>query len=171
MKELRAECLEEALCLQNRDILNMDDSEEKPDREVSKDIETVTFYNNVSLRSSSSESGLINSNTDSQESLTNHECELTTEKTIEDTFYKPILCRHGVSDAERKADLENALGWLRKELQDMKTQDRVLAKQLIGLRAKIQHMVKNAMFEDMGYDSDEDSDQDSLDSGISAGGT
>ena len=50
----------------------------------------------------------------------------------------------GVSDAERQADFENALDWLRRELQAMQTQDRVLAKQLIGLRSKIQNITKES---------------------------
>lgn len=50
----------------------------------------------------------------------------------------------GVSDAERQADFENALEWLRRELQAMQTQDRVLAKQLIGLRSKIQNITKES---------------------------
>lgn len=50
----------------------------------------------------------------------------------------------GVSEAERQADFENALDWLRRELQAMQTQDRVLAKQLIGLRSKIQNITKES---------------------------
>lgn len=56
-----------------------------------------------------------------------------------------IRCRgSGVTDAERQADFENALDWLRKELKAMQTQDRVLAKQLIGLRSKIQNITKES---------------------------
>lgn len=65
----------------------------------------------------------------------------------------------GVSDAERQADFENALDWLRKELKAMQTQDRVLAKQLIGLRSKIQNISKES------EEYFNDNDMDTTDSG------
>lgn len=65
----------------------------------------------------------------------------------------PVVCRHGATDQQRREDLENAIAWLRKELQAMRSQDRSLAKQLIGLRTKIQTILKGE--NDESFDSDE----------------
>ena len=54
----------------------------------------------------------------------------------------PNICRNGASNKERYAYLEAALHWLKDELQQMRSQDRSLAKQLIGLRAKIQNIMQ-----------------------------
>ena len=69
----------------------------------------------------------------------------------------PIVCRHGATDQQRREDLENAIAWLRKELQAMRSQDRTLAKQLIGLRSKIQEIMKGE------GDADESGDLDATD--------
>lgn len=54
----------------------------------------------------------------------------------------PSICEKGASDEERRGYLESALSWLKDELREMKSQDRSLAKQLIGLRTKIQDIVQ-----------------------------
>ena len=43
---------------------------------------------------------------------------------------------------ERELDLQNAIMWLRKELQEMKLQDKNLARQMINLRTRIKNMMK-----------------------------
>ena len=54
----------------------------------------------------------------------------------------PSICEKGASDEERRKYLESALSWLKDELREMKSQDRSLAKQLIGLRTKIQDIMQ-----------------------------
>ena len=54
----------------------------------------------------------------------------------------PRVCGEGASDEERCRYLESALSWLKDELREMRSQDRSLAKQLIGLRSKIQNIVQ-----------------------------
>ena len=54
----------------------------------------------------------------------------------------PNVCREGASDKERCQYLEAALLWLKDELREMRCQDRSLAKQLIGLRTKIQNIMQ-----------------------------
>lgn len=54
----------------------------------------------------------------------------------------PRICAEGASDEERRRYLETALSWLKNELREMRSQDRSLAKQLIGLRTKIQTIVQ-----------------------------
>lgn len=55
----------------------------------------------------------------------------------------PSICAEGASNEERCRYLEDALCWLKEELRAMRSQDRSLAKQLIGLRTKIQNIVQN----------------------------
>ena len=74
---------------------------------------------------------------------------------VENTRVKnnpPVICREGASDKERCQYLEAALIWLKDELREMRCQDRSLAKQLIGLRTKIQSIVQGG--EDDFYASD-----------------
>ena len=54
----------------------------------------------------------------------------------------PNVCGEGASDKERCQYLEAALLWLKDELREMRCQDRSLAKQLIGLRTKIQNIMQ-----------------------------
>ena len=64
----------------------------------------------------------------------------------------PNACREGASDKERCQYLEAALMWLKDELREMRCQDRSLAKQLIGLRTKIQNIMQGS--DDEFYASD-----------------
>lgn len=62
---------------------------------------------------------------------------------------------------ERMNNLQNALDWVRKELTEMKSQDKHLARTMIDLRSKIQQLKLD--FEscnDNGYDSDADEPKD-----------
>lgn len=54
----------------------------------------------------------------------------------------PVIPRDGASMTEREVDLQNAIMWLRKELQEMKLQDKNLARQMINLRTRIKNMMK-----------------------------
>ena len=54
----------------------------------------------------------------------------------------PVIQRDGASMTERELDLQNAIMWLRKELQEMKLQDKNLARQMINLRTRIKNMMK-----------------------------
>ena len=54
----------------------------------------------------------------------------------------PVIQREGATMAEREVDLQNAIIWLRRELQEMQLQDKNLARQMIYLRAKIKNMMK-----------------------------
>jgi len=54
----------------------------------------------------------------------------------------PVIQREGATMAERETDLQNAIVWLRRELQEMQLQDKNLARQMIGLRARIKNMMK-----------------------------
>ena len=54
----------------------------------------------------------------------------------------PNVCQEGASNKERYQYLEAALLWLKDELREMRCQDRSLAKQLIGLRTKIQNIMQ-----------------------------
>ena len=65
----------------------------------------------------------------------------------------PNVCGEGASDKERCQYLEAALLWLKDELREMRCQDRSLAKQLIGLRTKIQNIMQGGDEEDF-YSSD-----------------
>jgi len=49
----------------------------------------------------------------------------------------PVISSDG-SSAEREARLEDAILWIRKELSDMRHQDKFLTRQFIQLRATIQ---------------------------------
>lgn len=74
----------------------------------------------------------------------------------------PVIQREGATIAERRVDLQNAIAWLRRELQEMQLQDRELARQMIALRKRIKNMTK--------VDGDEMNDSgitESFDSGIS----
>lgn len=74
----------------------------------------------------------------------------------------PVIQREGATIAERQVDLQNAIAWLRSELQEMQLQDRDLARQMIALRKRIKNMAK--------VDGDELNDSgitESFDSGIS----
>lgn len=74
----------------------------------------------------------------------------------------PVIQREGATIAERQVDLQNAIAWLRRELQEMQLQDRDLARQMIALRKMIKNMAK--------VDGDELNDSgitESFDSGIS----
>ncbi|XP_015779882.1 PREDICTED: uncharacterized protein LOC107357768 [Acropora digitifera] len=51
----------------------------------------------------------------------------------------PVISSDG-SSAEREARLEDAILWIRKELSDMRHQDKSLTRQFIQLRATIQGM-------------------------------
>ena len=77
----------------------------------------------------------------------------------------PVIQREGATTAERQADLVNAISWLRKELQEMQSQDKHLARQMICLRAKIKKMMRagDSMVDDL-CESDA---MESIDSGIS----
>ncbi|XP_002738562.1 protein FAM167A-like [Saccoglossus kowalevskii] len=46
----------------------------------------------------------------------------------------------GKSHQERKAEIDNALSWLRRELVDMRTQDQSLARQLMNIHREIQRL-------------------------------
>ena len=46
----------------------------------------------------------------------------------------PVIQRDGASMAEREVDLQNAIMWLRRELQEMQLQDKNLARQMIYLK-------------------------------------
>ena len=54
----------------------------------------------------------------------------------------PVIQREGATMAERQVDLQNAIVWLRRELQEMQLQDKNLARQMIRLRARIKNMMK-----------------------------
>ena len=54
----------------------------------------------------------------------------------------PVIQREGATIAERQVDLQNAIIWLRRELQEMQLQDKNLARQMIKLRARIKNMMK-----------------------------
>ena len=54
----------------------------------------------------------------------------------------PVIKREGATMAEREIDLQNAIVWLRRELQEMQLQDKNLARQMIYLRARIKNMMK-----------------------------
>lgn len=54
----------------------------------------------------------------------------------------PVVRREGATMAERQVDLQNAIVWLRRELQEMQLQDKNLARQMIKLRARIKNMMK-----------------------------
>lgn len=74
----------------------------------------------------------------------------------------PVIQREGATIAERQVDLQNAIVWLRRELQEMQLQDKNLARQMIALRKRIKNMMK--------VDGDDINDLDtteSFDSGIS----
>lgn len=74
----------------------------------------------------------------------------------------PVIQREGATIAERQVDLQNAIAWLRRELQAMQSQDRDLARQMIALRKRIKNMAK--------MDGDEMNDSgitESFDSGFS----
>lgn len=74
----------------------------------------------------------------------------------------PVIQREGATIAERQVDLQNAIAWLRRELQEMQSQDRDLARQMIALRKRIKNMAK--------MDGDEMNDlgiTESFDSGFS----
>ena len=75
----------------------------------------------------------------------------------------PVIQREGATIAERQVDLQNAIVWLRRELQEMQVQDKNLARQLIALRKRIKNMMK--------VDGDDLNDLDTtenFDSGISS---
>lgn len=75
----------------------------------------------------------------------------------------PVIQREGATIAERQVDLQNAIVWLRRELQEMQLQDKNLARQMIALRKRIKNMMK--------VDGDDLNDLDtteSFDSGISS---
>lgn len=54
----------------------------------------------------------------------------------------PVIQRKGATIAERQVDLQNAIVWLRRELQEMQLQDKNLARQMIDLRKRIKNMMK-----------------------------
>lgn len=64
----------------------------------------------------------------------------------------PSVCGKGASNKERCQYLQAAVMWLKVELREMRCQDRSLAKQLIGLRTKIQNIMQRS--EDDFYASD-----------------
>ena len=73
----------------------------------------------------------------------------------------PVIQREGATMAERQVDLQNAIVWLRRELQEMQLQDKNLARQMIRLRARIKNMMKI----DEG-DVNESEPTDSFDAGL-----
>lgn len=76
----------------------------------------------------------------------------------------PVIQREGATIAERQVDLQNAIAWVRKELQELQLQDKNLARQLIALRQRIKNMMK-VDGDDILNDSET---TESFDSGISA---
>ena len=76
----------------------------------------------------------------------------------------PVIQREGATIAERQVDLQNAITWLRKELQELQLQDKNLARQLIALRQRIKNMTR-VEGDDILNDSEA---TESFDSGISA---
>lgn len=76
----------------------------------------------------------------------------------------PVIQREGATIAERQVDLQNAITWVRKELQELQLQDKNLARQLIALRQRIKNMTR-VEGDDILNDSEA---TESFDSGISA---
>lgn len=67
----------------------------------------------------------------------------------------PDLKRKKVSIEEVTWDIENGLRWIRKELTQMREQDRILTKQLIGMRSKVNEISQMVEADEKAYDDEE----------------
>ena len=110
-----------------------------------------SFPNNEILSSGSSDSGLESDNISIILTIDN----------IPHKSFPEFDFGSSRTHKERMNNLQNALDWVRKELTEMKSQDRHLARTMIDLRSKIQQLKLDfESCKDNGYDSDADEPKD-----------
>jgi len=84
---------------------------------------------------SKQESTRVNGHSPEEKDIKNQEPQLESKK---NGF--PDVKRKNMTAEERTRDIEIGLTWIRRELNEMRAQDRSLTKELIGLRSKVQEI-------------------------------